>query len=432
MSVFRRNVLSNAGATAIGSLTQLALVAILSRLLDIASFATYISAVAFIGVFEIASDFGTRVWATREFSITAQGSDILLPAIGSKLLYSGIFTLFVLWVPLQNLTFVDTILCLLIASLQPPTDPLLWYLRGRERLDLEAIFTLYSRVGGAMVIALFVFLGCSVTTGLAGWIIVILSRIMLETCTPEVKSLLATTRIASWSLAKLKSVAINAFPVGLAFLLMAFYQRLGVLSLGQLSDATDVAMYGAAFTLTAPAGFLAVSITAASFPSLSRAMAAAKYQEVRRIVQRKIFIISAVFFPLCALGILLAPWALPLFYGNRFQASATIMMLLLPGLYISTVNFALKYVLNAARRNWADAGSALVGVVVFLLMIIVPFNKQLSLVAGVAWGVGELAIFVIKVAVLARYSKIPVSFIPYVISMLTLLAILSGYCVSRV
>ncbi|RMG39451.1 MAG: hypothetical protein D6732_04230 [Methanobacteriota archaeon] len=186
---------------------------------------------------------------------------------------------------------------------------------------------------------------------------------------------------------------------------MTLYQRLGVLLLGEITSAHSVAIYGVAFTLVASAGFVATSITLASFPILSKSLAENNWSEVHEAVERKLMLIMTVYLPACIAGSLIAPWVISSIYSSSYKDVPLIMYALLPGLYISSINFALKYFMNGIKLNWHDALSAFVGILVFIVFLMIPKWKDAALMAGWAWGLGEVSNYLMKWYAIKRYFK---------------------------
>ncbi|MGB9430438.1 MAG: oligosaccharide flippase family protein [Gammaproteobacteria bacterium] len=398
---FRRNVLFSAGSTTVGSLAQLALVMVLSRILRANDYAGFLTAVALVAVGDMASDFGTRIWAMREFALKGVSQDTFLVSLYSKLTSSVIVTVIILLLGPHALiiSFPDILICIFIACTQPATDPALWYFRGRERLDLEALSVVLYRVAYALVLACLAYLGVPLTLLLIVWLGINVLRITAElTSTPLRFVFSPGSNTLIWYFQQVKRVIPVTFPIGAAFLLVTFYQRLGVLSLNALRDTHQVALYGTAFSLVGAAGFIAVSITNATFPALSRAIEAKNMAAACDLIFKKFSLIALFFVPMTCLGILLSPLAIATLYGADYRDAGFVMVLLMPGLYISSVNFGAKYALNAINMNWQDAVATVISIVVFMAIFFIPLNIQKSEQAAVAWGIGEC------LGLLLRYS----------------------------
>ena len=407
MGRFQRNVLSHAGATALGSFVQLVLILALSHWLEVEVFASFLTAVAVVGFGEMASDFGVRVWAVQQFALGKGVQRILGPTLLIKAGYSMLMVVLVMVLPLSLLDWRQALLTVLIASAQPSTDPLLWFLRGKERLDVEAAVVLTWRIGNAALLAGLALMGFGVTALLLAWLLSNLARGLTTWVLPWLAPL---RKVSSWTkegmVREAWLVARLAFPIGAAFIAMAVYQRLGVLMLGELAQPQVVAWYGAAFTLVASAGFVATSITVSSFPALSRAAEAGAWDEASKIVYRKLRWVMFVFLPGCIMGAFLAPYVIGLLYPPSYAPAAAVMVALLPGLYISTINLALKFVLNALHLNWADVTSVALGIAFFTIVLLNATSKDMLRLVGFAWSLGEAFIFMAKWWFLRRDGRI--------------------------
>ena len=155
MGRFGRNVLSNSGANAIHAAMQLGLICLLFDWLNDADYAAFLMAGYLIGLLEISSDYGGRLWATRKFAVTKTPSLVMRQSFSLKIAYTLAGVAILAFLPFATLSLPALGLCVLIGFTQPGTDPYLWQLRGRERLDIEAGAVLASRVAiaVAMVIA---------------------------------------------------------------------------------------------------------------------------------------------------------------------------------------------------------------------------------------------------------------------------------------
>lgn len=389
---FRRNVLSSAGSTTIGSLAQLVLVMVLSRILNSDDYAGILTAFALVAIGDMASDFGTRIWAMREFALVGESRDTFFVSLLSKLCYSGIVAIVILLIGPHALliSFSDILICVLIAFTQPATDPALWYFRGRERLDLEALCVVIYRVGYALALAVLAYWGMPLTLLLLVWLGINLIRIAVEMSIPPLRFIYTSgVKTFNWYWQQVRRAWPITFPIGMAFLLVTFYQRLGVLSLNALHDLHQVALYGTAFSLVGAAGFIAVSITNATFPALSRAIEARNLPAAGDLISKKFNLITVFFVPMACIGVLLSPLAVAVLYGANYRDAGFVMVLLMPGLYISSVNFGAKYALNAVKLNWQDVSCTVVSIGIFLGLFSIPLEVQKSEQAAIAWGIGE-------------------------------------------
>jgi O-antigen/teichoic acid export membrane protein len=257
---------------------------------------------------------------------------------------------------------------------------------------------------------------------LTAWLGANLLRVIAETRVPLCSSLFVPREMKNrdWLRQSLDLIG-TLFPIGSALLLMTLLTRLGVILLGHLGSPEDVAIYGSAFTFSVASGFVASSITFASFPRLTRALECGEGKEVAAILNSKFRLITIVFGLGCTIGILFGPPVLLLLLGTKLALSGWVMVVLMPGLYISCINFGIKYTLNAMGYYWSDAVSVLFGMVIFLVVLLGTHVLPLAYTAALAWGLGELAIFLFRLAILRRHNRqkgVPVFLIATTLSLL--------------
>jgi O-antigen/teichoic acid export membrane protein len=409
LSTFWRNIVSNAGGHAIGALLQIALILILPRILTVGEFAAYVTALALVAVAEMASDFGGRIWATRRFALGSQPADTFLLALGTKTVFSALFGLAVGLLPFNALQPQDVAIALAIAFLQPSTDPILWFLRGRERLDAEAGAVLAWRLVTASSTFGLASAGAGVTAILLAWLAGSVLRVVCEVAMTPAQPVFVGLRAAAKAVTgrRLLETFQECAPLGFAFVVMALFQRLGVFLLGETGSKQDVANYGLAFTLAASAGFLATSVTVSSFPALAKMLEMNDMTGAESVVRRKLQLIALMILPVCVAGILAGPVAIGWAYPKEYWPAAEVLVWLLPGLFMSTMNFALKYLLNALGLNWRDALTACIGVLAFPLVAFLPHWPSAVLGAAFAWTASETLVFAGKWFVLRRDGRLP-------------------------
>ncbi len=181
---------------------------------------------------------------------------------------------------------------------------------------------------------------------------------------------------------------------------MTLVQRLGVFMLDQMGTDEDIAIYGAAFTLVASAGFVGTAITVSSFPSLAKAVKAGDTSRISSLVNSTVFLVTITMLCVSLAGMLLAPLIFTLLYPDTFSTGASVMAWLLPGLLVSSVNFSLKYTLNAMNINWADLATVLAGLAMFVAIMQYGPVEALPVRAAFSWVCAELFIFLLKAAIL--------------------------------
>ena len=179
-SQFVTNIVSNMGGNSVNSVLQLVLLLALSRFLNTSTYAAYLTASALIGIAEIASDFGTKMWATRRFSGGTDINHTFRQCLAAKLFYT-LMTLLVLSVLPLNLPAVTTLVILTaVAATQPATDPFLWFLRSQDRLDVEAALVLVYRLVQAVALFVAAYVGTNLQTMLLIWLACNVGRMVAE------------------------------------------------------------------------------------------------------------------------------------------------------------------------------------------------------------------------------------------------------------
>ena len=410
MNLTRTNLVTNGCATIAGLLTQFAVILLLARTLPASVYAEYLLAAAAIAIGEMCSDFGARMWAAREYALGAPFKSTMVRSYQVKMFYSLLCGLGAGVLARPEHRLWQQALIVLISFTQPSTDPLLWCFRGRDRVYVEAIITLIWRIALASAIcAAAIYLG-PVIEILAVWLAVNVARLVLEHTFLESRLPPpdgSTSR--EYSAISFPELVAKVFPVGAAFVIMSVYQRVGVFLLAKISTSDSVATYGTAFTLVNVPGFLSVTISTVYFPMLARVADRADRVTVKQTFDRGIVLVGSLYALAAVVGVPCVPWFTTRLFPQHLEGIATITQLLLPGLYISTLNVYLKYCLNALGRNIIDAVASALGIAIFAIVVLVPEWDRAAQGAAIAWNIGELAIFVLRTVAIHRDGRIPVA-----------------------
>jgi len=407
-SQFLVNIVSNAGGNTLNSILQLFLLLALGRLLEDGVFAAYLTAGAIIGIGEVASDFGTRLWAVRRFAATQNSAQTLELCFSNKLVFTIVAICVFGLLPLNTLPFSVLVLSLLVASTQPGSDPFLWYLRGRERFDVEAALVLCCRI--AIVIGLLAasWNHASLSTLLLIWLCCNGIRMIAESRLPISRTLFQDvpetrcTAIQQW-----RSLC-GVFPIGISLILAPLFAHSVVLYVRMHGSDTDVNQFGTAFKLVHAAGFIGTSIVVSSFARLSKAIQSSDPVATKQVIRTKILLVTLAMCPVCVLGVLLsAPFANAILRPEQAHAGR-MMVLLMPGLYLCCVNMAAKFTLNAFELNRQDVMAMLMGIGVFFsLLFVLPQLTAISLPlrATISWTLGEATVLCCRYVFLYRQNR---------------------------
>lgn len=403
-SQFRLNIISNAGGSAVNSVLQLAVTLVLAFILEEPMLAAYLIAVQVIALCETASDFGARLWATREFSTTANPRNILTHAVICKLFYTLCAIAVLACLPLNSLHLTDFLLSAMVAMTQPGTDPFLWYLRGRERLDIEAAVVLVCRIAVALGVVVSAWLGAQLSTLLLIWFACNVARMAYEAGLTVMRPLFQNAVDVKVSAPRVLQTLLDVFPIGTSLFLTALFARIGILLLDMLGTPQDVTIFGMGFRLVAAAGFVGTSVCVSSFAPLVKAIEANDSNETRAVISRMLKLTTMILVPMCFVGIVCAQAVGDLVLPDRLAGTGALMVVLMPGLYLSCINMSLRFTLTAFKLNWYDVAAIVMGIGVIALFIVSWDPQSRVIAASLGWIVGELAVLTARLSLLWRHS----------------------------
>lgn len=432
---FGRNIVSNAGGNALNAVMQLGLLFVLIRKLDVAAYAAFLLATFIVGLLEMASDFGTRIWATREFSFTQSSRWTIRRSVECKVVYTILAAATATLMPSNTLDWTAFALCVCVAATQPSTDPLLWLLRGKERLDVEAGVVLLFRTTVIVGMLVAAFAGFGLHLLLTIWLGGNVCRIVIESQLKVVQSVLAgdTTFNETSRDEPLPATLRYVLPIGSAFVLTALFQRATVFLLDIYSSPEDVKYYGTAFKLVSTAGFIATSVFVSSFATLTQAIDAGDEEKIRDVVRRMMLLVSGIFVPACAVGIVMAQPMAAYLGDPEFTRIAGVVALLMPGMYLSCINMGFKYTLNAFELNWQDFAAVVLGLGILTAVTIFHGSLSWCQAAALGWALGEASLLLCRIGILRKHQKhhgVPAKVILGSSTGLVALAVLSQAAVS--
>jgi len=94
-----------------------------------------------------------------------------------------------------------------------------------------------------------------------------------------------------------------------------------------------------------------------------------------------------------------------MFHSQQFTDIARVMVLLMPGLYLSCINMGLKYTLNVYELNWQDVGSVVLGICVLGMVTVFHGTLTWCQAAALGWGLGEAALMSARLGLLWSHRK---------------------------
>lgn len=404
-SRYGRNVLSNAGGNAFNSVLQLGLLGFLFYQLSETAYAAFLLATFVVGVLEMASDYGTRIWATRSFATTTDLRSVLLRSIQCKCCFSLLSGVVFALLPMNSLPATGFWMCVLIAATQPASDPLLWFLRAKERLDVEAgVVMIFRTLTTAGILAAAV-VRTDLLVFLSIWLFANIGRMVIEWNLRSVKPLRRAPVVRDSDVAEFAVVVRAAVPIGTAFVLTSLFQRASIFLLEAFATPADLKSYGTAFKVVSTSGFVATSICVSSFAMLTRAVSDCDQQRQTAIVRRKLQMVTLLFLPAALAGTLLTVPLADMVQFAELTAVAEAVTWLMPGLYISCINMGLKYTLNAYSLDWQDVLAVLCGSGVLIVTTVSLGSEHWGFAAAMGWFCGELAVAICRFVLLQRQQK---------------------------
>ena len=146
---------------------------------------------------------------------------------------------------------------------------------------------------------------------------------------------------------------------------LVVWQRFEVFILGFFRPSSDVAFYSIAYAMAeALQQILPAALSAALFPSLSRAFAQRDHEYAGRAYQSALRYTTMVITPVAVTGTLLSAPAIHILYGNQFAAAALPLAILLYSAGVQRLTYSSIAILLASDHDrlmvWFTAGSAVV------------------------------------------------------------------------
>ncbi|MEZ6127627.1 MAG: hypothetical protein R3C59_03030 [Planctomycetaceae bacterium] len=404
-SQFAVNVLTNAGGNSLNSVLQLALLLALGRLLAKDVYAAWLTAGAIIGIGEMASDFGTRLWAVRRFAGPEHAALTLKYCLVNKLLFTLASIAVLSLLPLNTLTASALLLSILVAATSPGSDPLLWYLRGRERLDVEAGLVLTCRLVIAIALATAAAFQMSLTVLLSAWLACNVIRIVWESRLPFSRPVFVGFRHVRLTRKGVQQSVIDVLPLGVSLTLAPFFAHSVLLFVTVYGSDSDVTQFGTAYKLVHSAGFIGTSIVVSSFARLARAVQTENGEAAQQIIRTKLLLVTAALAPICILGTLTAVPLAHVLLKPELKDVGVLIVLLMPGLYLTCVNMAVRFTMNAFAFNRQDVLAMIVGCAVFVIAFQMSEMLWLPIRVTVSWTLNEVAMLVVRWIFLKRHSR---------------------------
>lgn len=396
-------------ANAYGCVVQLAALLVASVAMPADQYATYMLALATIGIAELGVDFGGRTWGIRQFARRQQSVwEVFILTARLRLGFSAATAVAIGTAVVGEIDIPAPVLCLLIALTQPATDPLTWLLHGRARFDIEVAILIGYWTTLASTVAAVALLDGRTTLILGGWLTCNLLRLAIQTFLPCTQRLLSedppseTVPLPAW-----RTAVCECVPMGAALLLAGTAQYVGVFALAWTDTTAAVALFGTAHRLSSRTRFVAQNVATAFFPRLVAGFEANNTTAMNGVLSSKLKILTALFAPACLAGIALLPLLASWVWDGELEQMGNVLVLMAPGVFLAAINVGNRYVLNVVSLNWVEVACHAVGTVAFIAFLLVPLGQSAPHQAAVAWVVSETVVYAVRAAAFRR-SGLPV------------------------
>jgi len=391
-----RSVTLRLASQAAAALINVAAMVLLGRTLSARGYGEYAFYYSLIPLIGSAGDLGVGIVITREMARDrSRAARLLGDAILIKAALAGLILIVALasgWALFDPARAALITLLAATALIDVGQDPSVWALRAHERLDLEALLLVLSQVVWFTLLAAAVWLGAGLLALLGAATVAFAVRLVVGAVIVARRLHRPEFRLEPRRLSTLLACGL---PFGAAMATVVLYGRIGVLMLGALATATDVACFNVGYLLSQPFGFVASAVTLGAFPRLAQRARGAT-EALRRDLRRTLHYVLVAALPL-SLGLaLLAPALIEmLFHGRGFERSAVALRALCPALPLIFLNLAARYALAALDRQASYLRAVIVGLTVnvALCFALIPFHGFMG--ACIAYVAAELATWVV-------------------------------------
>lgn len=381
-----RNALSLYGIQAANYILPWFTFPYLLRVLGADRFGLIAFAQAFVGYFQVVTEFGFNFTATREISIHRDDRDALsrifsatlaaktLLMLASLLVLTGIVLTVAPFKQDPALYFVSFLI--VVANVIFPQ----WLFQGIEKMENIT----YREVGGRLIglaptfllvrrpsdylVAAGIQSGSLLLAGLAGY--VGFKRI-------------TSARLVRITAGDIKHAIVDSWPVFLSTAAITLYTRSNTVVLGLLASATEVGYFSAAQRLVDAGKALVFPLTTAIFPHISR-VSHESPQEAVAFIRRHTLKLTAPFALISAAWLFGAPLIGRILFGPKFGPSIPLLRIMSPIPLIVAVGaiYATYYMLGMGfKKEWSRL---IVSAGAFNFVLLIPLLALLKPAAAIA------------------------------------------------
>ena len=378
---------------------------LLTRHLGVSGYGVYVTVTVYVPFFALFFDAGLGTFVVRSLSAGRAPTDLFREALGLRLalalpvtlLAFAIAALFYEDKPTTRNAIAIALPIILFATVAFATTVLF---QVRLRMDRVAFAEIIGQSVAVGLIVVFVVAGLSIYAVVAAVVAgTFVNMAVLLFLARRVESVRPSFVPRRWA-----ALLRRALPLGLAVMIGVLYFRADAVLLSILKGAHAVGIYGVAYRLleaaVAFAGFFYISI----FPLLSQAAARRDLANLRKVAQRSFDLLVLAAVPLVFGTVALAPEIVHALAGERFEAAATPLRVVIVGGGFMFVNGLFTFVLIALERQrtllWVALATLTFNVALNLALI--P-RYSYNAAAAVATG-SEVLMFVVLLLLVMRWA----------------------------
>lgn len=315
-----RNLSLQAVSEVVSLACGLAVVAVLSRHLDVAGFGAFNYAFAFTYLFLSLNDFGVNTIVIREISQAPETAGRIIGAAVALRLIIACATLVTAWMviwlwPMDASLRAPLALFALILPLTALNVPGLIF-QTSMRFDLSAVATIILRVSGLAFVLAVVAAGLGVTPILGALLV---SEVVGLLVVYRLARPLVTFRVHA-DVVQWGRLLRSAAPLAVAMLLTAVVNRIDFVMLERMVSLEAVGLYSAAYRITNMLEKFPLFVMVTLFPIMSR-LAAADPARLRDVYRKAVARLVLLGLPLGTAVTLTAPRLLALVFGDEYSVA---------------------------------------------------------------------------------------------------------------
>jgi O-antigen/teichoic acid export membrane protein len=379
-------------------------VAVTTRYLNLTQYGALVTALIFVSLFTVMTDFGITGIGGREVAKSPHNAEQILSSLAIVISLFGFVALITAVVVSQIAYAGDVRKAILILLPQlvvvGPRSMALASLTARQKLYLSSFAGVTIRI---VTLALVVVVAAA-NLGFTAMVIAYAAYPVLGGVLVVLVAGTGLPRIRAWSRPLGGWLLRQSLPLAGVLLVNFLYFRLDLFLLSVLATERDVALYGVAYKVVEVLILIPSYVMVTLLPAM--AVAEASSERLNRLVQNAFSAMQLIAVPLIALSFYSAQ-ILHFIAGDNYTGARTALQLLMIGMALSFLQQVFGYTLLSQNRQFSAFLALLVVLAVNLALnlVLIPVFKING--AATALVVSEAVSLVTIAAVYARVGKLP-------------------------